>query len=227
MKRNKGSKNRSSRISAADRRGFLKLAGAAGVATALPWSRLISNAHAVPAALGLSDPALQPKFVNTVPNALDPGFIYTKKNNKFKIAVRQAVQMTGLVDGTGTPLPTTIWGYGENGQTVTWPGRTFQVQSGEPIEVTWQNKLLDNQDNPLAHLLPVDTSLHWAYSLAGFEQYNIATNGVPIVTHLHGGHRTSSSTATPSSSSAPATRSRARSGKATARFSYDNDSAGR
>jgi FtsP/CotA-like multicopper oxidase with cupredoxin domain len=34
----------------------------------------------------------------------------------------------------------------------------------------------------------VDTSLHWAYSLPGYTGYNIATDGVPIVSHVHGGH---------------------------------------
>ncbi len=34
----------------------------------------------------------------------------------------------------------------------------------------------------------VDTSLHWAYSLHGYEQYSIDDDGVPIVAHVHGGH---------------------------------------
>jgi FtsP/CotA-like multicopper oxidase with cupredoxin domain len=38
------------------------------------------------------------------------------------------------------------------------------------------------------HLLPVDTSLHWCYSLPGYEDYSIETAGVPIITHLHGGN---------------------------------------
>ena len=38
------------------------------------------------------------------------------------------------------------------------------------------------------HLLPVDTNLHWCYSLHGYTSYTIAANGVPIITHLHGGH---------------------------------------
>jgi FtsP/CotA-like multicopper oxidase with cupredoxin domain len=97
--------------------------------------------------------------------------------------------MTGLVGTDGiTPVPTPIFGYGQKGQ-FTWPGKTFEVQSGEPIEVMWQNKLTDPLTGAfLPHILPVDTSLHWAYSLMGYTQYDIATNGVPIVTHLHGGH---------------------------------------
>ncbi|MGB6993746.1 MAG: hypothetical protein WBG00_11015, partial [Thermoanaerobaculia bacterium] len=36
----------------------------------------MSKAYAVPLASGLSDPAVQPKFVEYAPNALDPGFIF-------------------------------------------------------------------------------------------------------------------------------------------------------
>jgi FtsP/CotA-like multicopper oxidase with cupredoxin domain len=34
----------------------------------------------------------------------------------------------------------------------------------------------------------IDTSLHWAYSLHGYTQYNVEMDGVPIVPHVHGGH---------------------------------------
>jgi spore coat protein A len=153
----------------------------------------------------LSDPAFQPKFMNAVPNALDPGFIFNTKKGKITVDVRQAVQMTGLVGADGiTPLPTTVWGYGDKALN-TWPGRTFQVRSYEPLEVKWQNKLVDATGLPLPFLITgkdntslgfgdytgrsvVDTSLHWAYSLMGYTQYDIATNGVPIVAHVHGGH---------------------------------------
>ena len=53
----------------------------------------------------------------------------------------QAVQNTGLVAPNGiTPVPTTIWGYGDN-KFYTWPGRTFQVKSYVPLEVKWANEL--------------------------------------------------------------------------------------
>ena len=54
------------------RRDFSKIMAAAGAGAMLPWHKL----RAVPAAAGLSDPALQPKFANPVPDALNPGFIY-------------------------------------------------------------------------------------------------------------------------------------------------------
>ena len=166
------------------RREFLKLSAAAGAGAAL--SSKLSFAKwilAAPAAAGLSDPAMQPKFVNTVPNALDPGFIFQSPNNKYKIAIEQLTQMTGLVGPDGTPVPTTVWGYGKNGPGGTWPGMTFEAKSGEPVEVKWENKLPKG-----GHLLPVDTSTHWAYSLPGYTQYSIEKDGPPVVPHLHGGH---------------------------------------
>lgn len=175
------------------RREFLTLAVksamAAGLTSAIPVSLLRSRtSHAALLAAGLSDPATQPLFTKLVPNALAAGFKYVPQNGKLDIAMAQTVQWTGLVGADGvTEVPTTVWGYGENGQTPTWPGRTFEIDSTQdPIQVTWQNKL-----NGLPHLLPVDTSLHWAYSLHGYEQYSIDKNGVPVVVHAHGGHNDS------------------------------------
>ena len=139
----------------------------------------------------LSDPTQQDKFVNSVPDALAPGFIYQPdKKGRYKIKIGTAIQQTGLKDPvTGALLNTPVWGYGDRkDKLISWPGRTFQIQSGlaggPPVtEVFWANAL-----NGVQHLLPVDTSLHWAYSLPGYTQYSIATDGVPIITHLHGGH---------------------------------------
>jgi FtsP/CotA-like multicopper oxidase with cupredoxin domain len=148
---------------------------------------------------------MQPKFTALVPNALDPGFIYATPKGKIKVGVGQTVQQTGLVAPDGvTPVPTTVWGYGDK-TFYTWPGRTFVARSNEPLEVKWENRLIDTLDNPLPFLLTgkdnsslgygdytgrsvLDESLHWAYSLHGYTQYSIAANGVPMVPHVHGGH---------------------------------------
>ena len=171
------------------RRDFLKLSGAAGVTAALPFSRWVAKARADGLIYGLSDPAAQPRFTEPVPNALDPGFIYDTTKGKIKVAVGPTVQETGLVDGLDNRLPTPLWGYGDK-QRYTWPGRTFQAKSGEPLEVKWENRLTD-----LPYLITsldgdsvVDTSLHWAYSLHGYEDFSIDANGTPIVVHVHGGH---------------------------------------
>ncbi len=180
------------------RREFLKASAMLGVTASVPWHRFIREAYGGPLALGLSDPGIQPLFANPAPNAMAAGFKYVPKNNKLRIQMAQAVQMTGLVGADGvTPVPTTIWGYGENGRnSVTWPGRTIERHvADDPLEVTWQNKLVDAAGLPLPHLLPVDTSLHWAYALHGassvngvdYRQFSIAANGVPVVPHVHGG----------------------------------------
>jgi len=181
------------------RRYFLtvsvKSAMAAGLTSSIPFSLLQTHtAHAELLAAGLSDPAVQPLFKASVPNALSAGFKYAPKNNKISITMGQAVQMTGLVGADGhTQVPTTIWGYGTRELGVTWPGRTLEISTAdEPLEVTWLNKLESARGNkPLPHLLPVDTSLHWAYSLQGFESNSIAKEGVPLVPHFHGGRNDS------------------------------------
>ena len=175
-----------------NRRQFLKLSLAAGAGFVI---RVKADglggqlggelqAEAAPAAEGLqlSDPALQPKFANLVPDAMAPGFKFVPNKGKIKVAAGPSVQYTGLLGPGGTPVPTPVWGYGDTSMGYTWPGRTFEVKSGEPLEVKWENDL------KVDHLLPVDTTLHWAYSLPGYTQYSIAKDGVPVVMHLHGGH---------------------------------------
>jgi spore coat protein A len=191
------------------RRDFLKLTGAGAAATFVPGVGSLgaiarpgytARAFAATQGPGLSNPALQPKFVNPVANALDPSFIFSSPTNSYTIAVQQMTQYTGLVDAESQPVSTTVWGYGLNGPGGTWPGMTLQARSGTPIEVLWQNKipkgpyLLTGKDNSdlgyddfTSHSV-VDTSLHWAYSLSGYEDYTIEQTGVPTVPHLHGGH---------------------------------------
>ncbi len=197
------------------RRDFVKLTGAtagAGVAAsflpgvgplgAVTRPGYTARAFAAARRPGLSDPAAQPLFHTIVPNALDPGFIYDTKKGKITVEVGQTVQQTGLVGVDGLPVPTTVWGYGDKGVD-TWPGKTFVVTSGTPLEVKWQNKLTDAAGAPLPFLLTgkdngmygdfsarsvVDTNLHWSYSLPGFQDFSIDVDGVPIVPHLHGGH---------------------------------------
>jgi spore coat protein A, manganese oxidase len=177
------------------RRDFIRICGVSGGAAMVQgWTaRLVAE----PARYGLSDPALQPKFAYLVPNALDPAFRFQPDPlGQFTVAVRPGAQQTGLVQPqSGRLLSTPIWGYGDE-RGPTWPGRTFQVKraylTGMPwTEVRWANELTAR-----SHLLPVDTNVHWCYSLHGsgsangvdYRQYSIRKDGVPIVTHLHGGH---------------------------------------
>jgi FtsP/CotA-like multicopper oxidase with cupredoxin domain len=163
---------------------------AAGYTSAIPASLLYSHtSRADILAAGLSDPAMQPLFVNLAPNAMDDNFKYAPSRDRLKIVMAQARQMTGLVGADGvTPVPTTIWGYGTRSRNVTWPGMTIERHVNDaPLKIVWENLLFDRRDRPLPHLLPVDNSLHWCYSLHGYQQYSIAKNGVPVVPHVHGG----------------------------------------
>ncbi|RUM93576.1 MAG: spore coat protein A [Thiothrix sp.] len=148
-----------------------------------------------PATPGLSDPAIQPKFTNLAPNALDPAARFTPRG-KYKhlkwpqwhtVTAAQYMHYTGLIDSSGTPLATAVWGYGRRKQNVSWPGGTIEAHKDVPVWVLWKNKLL-KKNKPLPHLLPMDTSTHWCYSLHGYRKFSIKKNGVPLVPHLHGGH---------------------------------------
>jgi len=57
---------------------------------------------------------------------------------------------------------------------------SFEVKKGDNIRVLWANELVDAQGNFLLHVVPVDTSLHWAYSLHGYTQYTLQNAGIPI-----------------------------------------------
>jgi len=159
-------------------------AGLIGGATLLmPGNTRAASARFDPLANKLSDPATQPKFRYVVPNALDPSFKYTPQGGEYTVGVGPTSQMTGLVNPGGRLVSTELFGYGQNGE-YTWPGKTFEVQSGNSkTVVNWENNLFNQK-----HLLPVDTSLHWAYSLHGYQDFSINKDGIPIVTHLHGGH---------------------------------------
>ena len=145
--------------------------------------------------IALLDPLTQPKFVNPLPNPLDPSFIFQPTvpgGTHYEIGVYQTSQWLGLVDPvTQQPLSTTVWGYGTSTQPPTYPGRTIETTVNTPITVRWTNNLFDDFGQPLPHLLPVDTSVHWA------DPIDYPASGVPIVTHLHGGHSESASDGLP------------------------------
>ena len=129
----------------------------------------------------------------------------------YEIAVRQFRRSVGLIDPrTGGALETTLWGY--DGQ---YPGPTFEVRGGEPVTVRWINALAAD-GRALPHLLPVDRSIHVAHTDRG------PPSGVPIVTHLHGGHVESASDGDPEAWFTPGFAER---GPAFAKevYQYDND----
>ncbi|MEB3321510.1 MAG: multicopper oxidase domain-containing protein [Synechococcaceae cyanobacterium] len=161
----------------------------------LETSALTASAAALPATILLGGRPAQAAVPYTdieVPRPLDPSFIFTPrgqgKGPSYRIYLGETTQDLGLGGGN-----TTVWGYGNANnpsQAVTYPGRTFFVDSKVPITVRWDNELPKD-----VHLLDrngagpaLDESLHWADPATGKPSGStIDVVGPPIVTHLHGG----------------------------------------
>lgn len=156
----------------------------------------------------LLDPLSHPKFVNPLPT---PGVIDATAGGFFEVPMTQFMQWLGLVDNNGQPLMTPVWGYQG-----TYPGPTIHARKDVPVSIRWKNALLDGAAQPLPHLLPVDTSIHWA-NPAGWPG-----SGVPVVTHVHGGHTESASDGLPEAWFTPGF---ARTGATWVKetYAYDND----
>ena len=142
---------------------------------------------------GLSDPALQPKFANVVPNALDPGFIYDTSKGKIKVGVGQTVQYTGLVgpDGVDAGPDHRV---GLRRQQVLHlagphlPGaqqRAARGQVGEPAEDGCHTRSSPARTTP-ASASATTPAARWSTpactgptACTGYEQYTIEKDGVP------------------------------------------------
>jgi spore coat protein A len=142
----------------------------------------------------LLNPLVHPKFVNQLPNPLNPAFIFSESApNEYQIGMYQTAWN---ILGAGFPM-TNVYGYGNaanSSQGPTYPGRTFVVQSNIQTRVLWSNNI------PLSssgHLLPVDVSLHWAEPMPGMTASQLSTTGIPVVPHVHGGHTESGSDGLP------------------------------
>ncbi|MDX1760894.1 MAG: multicopper oxidase domain-containing protein [Christiangramia sp.] len=129
----------------------------------------------------LLDPLSQTKFINELafPPVMQPE---TENGNFYKVSMSQFQQHLGLFDEYGQPLMTTVWGY--NGL---YPGPTIEAFKDEEIIVRWENNLVDEDGFLLDHLFPLDPTVHRADP----------PNGIPLVTHLHGGHTEAASDGTP------------------------------
>ena len=147
---------------------------------------LIISSYPVVRAQSLLDPRTQPQFVNPLPV---PSVINGSNGGTFTITISQFDQWLGLIDPiTQQHLNTTVWGY--NGS---YPGPTIVAKKDVPIGVFWRNKLVNGSNQPLPHLLPIDRSIDWAFGNdPAWQSY-----GVPVVTHVHGGHSESASDGLP------------------------------
>jgi spore coat protein A, manganese oxidase len=137
-------------------------------------------------AQSLLNPKSQGQFINPLPI---PSVIDGRNGGTFTISISQFSQWVGLINPVnGQRLTTMVWGY--NGS---YPGPTILAKENTPISVFWENNLVDANNHPLPHLLPIDRSIDWALK----NDPNWEKRGVPIVTHLHGGHTESASDGLP------------------------------
>lgn len=137
----------------------------------------------------LLNPLTQPQFVNKLPI---PAVIDARNGGSYSVPVRRATQWLGLVNpSTQAHLNTTIFGY--NG---TFPGPTILAKSNIPLNIEFPNEL-ESLGIPIQHIIPIDTSIHWADPLGTGHGGGPYTGAIPIVTHLHGGHLESQSDGLP------------------------------
>lgn len=144
--------------------------------------------------------AVHPKFVNSLPDPNRPLNRFNPTNllgTAYTLRLREFTAQIGLVNPAGQKLTTVLWGYGTTLQAATSPGRSFNVRSGRSIQVTYVNELFKSL-RPIAHRLPVDTTLMWANpgNLGGQAP-------VPLVAHRHGGNQQTLSDGLPDAWSTP------------------------
>ncbi|WP_307792272.1 multicopper oxidase family protein [Streptomyces verrucosisporus] len=178
-----------------DRRRFIQASSLTGGALLLPGPGTAPPAAAREAAAlpplddplylePIADPAAVPRFTDPLPR---PSRVDALGGGDRTFVMGPARQ--DLLGG-GLGLTTPVWGFGVRGHRgggpasagpvqVSYPGPTLVAHRDRPVRVNWVNGL------PHRHLLPVDTTVHWAFARTG---HTIERDGVPSVVHLHGGH---------------------------------------
>jgi FtsP/CotA-like multicopper oxidase with cupredoxin domain len=158
------------------RRQFMAGTVVAGAALAVPWYFESRSAFAFHQSIGLQ------KFIQPLRSA-GPGGIPVVAPDAFPAPVTGVTHYSLTIAQFRDQLhpnlgPTTLWGYnpavplGGGVQPQRHLGGIFVVQRGQPVQVTFTNRL------PPKHILPVDTSANFPDAK---KHQNAAT------THLHGG----------------------------------------
>jgi bilirubin oxidase len=114
----------------------------------------------------------------------------------YSVAARPILQQVLPPGYPATPV--FAYGSAHNPATFHAPGYTIESVACHPTEVTWVNQLVDENDNFMPSLFPVDPTLHWANPPGGLGGRDTmpsftSTPGpyagpVPMVVHLHGAH---------------------------------------
>jgi spore coat protein A len=146
-------------------------------------------------------PVINPLFTNPVADAIAiPKFV-----NPLPIVPRLEFPNGGFTEmymgvGThdfgllpGTPLNATVWGYNNNSGVFGYLGPTLVAKENQQLNIQWHNNLGNS------YPLPLDETLHWAFAghMGMPPMYDINTDGIPAVPHLHGGNTESESDGLP------------------------------
>jgi spore coat protein A, manganese oxidase len=171
------------------RREFLKGAAVAGVGMALPLKFGVRDSHAFYQGPGLQKWQTTLRGVETIPVAAPDAFGAPVTGVKhYTIDIKEFIDQLYPTTIGGNPTnfgPTKLWGFQPANflvQGVTTQrhlGGIIVAQRGEPIQITFRNKLTDTKlpsGIPLKGIIPVDTTIPGA---------NQAQNRIAI--HLHGG----------------------------------------
>lgn len=117
---------------------------------------------------------VNPLSTSALPGLTASGFYKTDTGSSTRYTVTAEA---GTADVLGIGKSTRIWGYRNFETSVpTFPGRSFQVQRNQAVEVAWRNGLA-TATGPLPHLMPVDQTI----------TMQTPTSGVPLAVHHHGG----------------------------------------
>ena len=168
---------------------------AAMVLTALPAGAQYPGKGQIPL-----NPKSIPQFVDPLPHFAYPGLRVDATAPGTPLTVEmlpndQQALSTGTILPNGTVVSpvaglTHVWGYKVSNGTVSrgplWPAFTVEAKRGVALDVLYLNNLNESYD---AVNLPVDQTLHWAFSdgMGGGMDMNPYTGPVPAVVHLHGG----------------------------------------
>ncbi|TCZ50779.1 multicopper oxidase family protein [Roseicella aquatilis] len=133
----------------------------------------------------LLDPETQDRFVHDLPI---PPVIDARRGGFLTIEMREFQHWAGLEAPDGTPLLTTVWGYGLRGQEATWPGPTILARENVPVAIRFENELPRD-----GHLLPVDRS----FDVGTLPEAAWEAGYIPTAVHLHGGNNPSRSDGLP------------------------------
>ena len=146
-------------------------------------------------AVNVLNPESIPKFVTFLP--IPSKMKNNGVKNDYTISVKKiSQQMLPVLDENNVPTlygSTPLFAYGSCGH-YSFPASTIEAKYNHPVSIKWKNKLVDEHNNYIPHILPIDQTLNWANPPGGDAERDSDMNKskepytgpVPVITHVHG-----------------------------------------